>query len=112
MDLRLRFRVKNTGFILSFGKNYSLSRWIEVWQRKRRQYLCGESPSLASFTNPEYTCRHTDDDLRIAACANKNNQSVIEVLKADIECGWSSAAYINKFSFGILIILALGLLTI
>lgn len=66
--------------------------WIEVWERKRRQYMCGHSPSVWDPQNAEeYTCRHPDDDLRNALCHNKGNKSLIDVLKTDIECGWSSA---------------------
>nr|CAD7195691.1 unnamed protein product [Timema douglasi] len=61
--------------------------WVEVWQRKKRQYLCGEEDS-----EERTTCRRIDDDLRLARCANKNNASLIEVLKADVECGWGSSA--------------------
>ncbi|XP_015839467.1 chaoptin isoform X1 [Tribolium castaneum] len=64
--------------------------WVEVWERKRRQYLC---PSVASSLDfEEYNCRHTDDGLRNTLCANKNNRSLVEVLKSDIECGWSKAS--------------------
>ncbi|XP_044258031.1 chaoptin isoform X2 [Tribolium madens] len=64
--------------------------WVEVWERKRRQYLC---PNVASsFNFEEYNCRHTDDGLRNTLCANKNNRSLVEVLKSDIECGWSKAS--------------------
>ncbi|KAJ8961557.1 hypothetical protein NQ318_014809 [Aromia moschata] len=73
--------------------------WIEVWLRKRRQYLCGNSPSVStSFTNRDYTCRHVDDDLRTARCHNINNNTVIEVLKSEIECGWSSSPSIYNFA--------------
>lgn len=75
-------------------------RWVEVWQRKKRQYLCGSSPSLTpSLHKNDYTCKHTDDDLRLTICGNKHNQSFIDVLKADIECGWSSAATIKEYDF-------------
>ncbi|CAH1176590.1 unnamed protein product [Phaedon cochleariae] len=66
--------------------------WIEVWLRKRRQYVCGDSPSASSsFNEHEYECRHVNDDMRTAICQNKNNDSVIDVLKSEIECGWSSS---------------------
>ncbi|CAH1127122.1 unnamed protein product [Ceutorhynchus assimilis] len=71
--------------------------WIEVWQRKHRQYICEDSPSVApSFTHSDYTCRHTHDEFRMSLCANKNNNSVIDVLKTDIECGWSAATKLEK----------------
>lgn len=69
-----------------------------MWQRKHRQYICKDSPSVApSLTHFDYTCRHTHDDLRIAMCSNKNNNSVIEVLKSEIECGWSKASMNSGF---------------
>nr|CAD7452145.1 unnamed protein product [Timema tahoe] len=67
--------------------HHQLLSWVEVWQRKKRQYLCGEEDS-----EERTTCRRIDDDLRLARCANKNNASLIEVLKADVECGWGSSA--------------------
>ncbi|XP_067012092.2 chaoptin [Anabrus simplex] len=51
--------------------------WVEVWQRKRHQYL---------------ERRGAEDDLREAQCANKNNASLLEIMKSDIECGWGSGA--------------------
>ncbi|XP_057660247.1 chaoptin isoform X2 [Diorhabda carinulata] len=85
--------------------------WVEVWLRKRRQYLCGDSPSLtSSFSDPKYTCRHADDDLRTALCNNKNNQSVIDVLKTEIECGWSDATHlsgVSVFGYTLLIIISM-----
>lgn len=75
---------------------FFVSRWIEVWQRKHRQYICEDSPSIAPhFNHFGYTCKHTRDELRMSFCANKNNNSVVEVLKADIECGWSSGSKMN-----------------
>ncbi|KAJ8969360.1 hypothetical protein NQ317_004632, partial [Molorchus minor] len=66
--------------------------WIEVWLRKRRQYLCESSPSVTSrFSDEDYTCRHAGDDLRTSVCSNKSNNTVIDVLKSEIECGWSSS---------------------
>jgi hypothetical protein len=32
------------------------------------------------------------DDLREARCENRNNASLLEVLKTDVECGWGSGA--------------------
>ncbi|XP_060524010.1 chaoptin isoform X2 [Cylas formicarius] len=82
--------------------------WIEVWQRKRRQYICDRSPSVTpSFNHFDYSCRHVDDDLRTAACANRNNQSVIEILKSEIECGWSSAMPLHTWQTSVAILLCL-----
>lgn len=79
-----------------------------MWQRKRRQYLCGKSPSdTPFFTDHDYTCRHADDDLRTSLCANKANQSVIDVLKNEIECGWSSAPTGSRANMCLLILTGL-----
>lgn len=51
-----------------------------------------------SPSDPDYTCRQADDDLRTAQCSNKNNQSVIEIMKTEIECGWSSASRVDGFA--------------
>ncbi|KDR14119.1 Chaoptin [Zootermopsis nevadensis] len=56
--------------------------WIEVWLRKKRQYLCPEG---------RRECLE-DDDLREARCENHNNESLIEVLKSEVECGWGSGS--------------------
>lgn len=77
--------------------------WMEVWLRKKRQYICG-IPSL-QIALTDY-CRFVDDDLRNSKCANKNNESLIEVLKTDIECGWSGCTKI-KFNFIISFLLLL-----
>ncbi|XP_049797448.1 chaoptin [Schistocerca nitens] len=60
--------------------------WVEVWQRKRHQYLCEDKSSQ------ETDCYGTSDDVRTATCANRGNVSLADVLKTDIECGWGSAA--------------------
>lgn len=70
--------------------------WVEVWKRKCRQYNCPKS----------------DDDLRTTLCANKNNQSFIEILKTEIECGWSSAQNSRSFSSSILLLLYLVIVTV
>lgn len=59
----------------------SFSRWIEGWERKRRQYICDVDST---------DCIGSDDDLRNAIC-EKNFNSVIENLKSDIECGWGAS---------------------
>jgi hypothetical protein len=38
----------------------------------------------------EITAEH--DDLREAQCENRNNASLLEVLKFEVECGWGSEA--------------------
>jgi hypothetical protein len=47
------------------------------------------------------------DDLREAQCENRNNASLIEVLKSDVECGWGSGASANSplWVLGVTIIL-------
>lgn len=71
--------------------------WIETWLRKRRQYMCeteeDERNEDGEITNlMEDPCDPVGDDLREATCGNKNNASLLEILKTDIECGWSKAA--------------------
>ncbi|CAG9859084.1 unnamed protein product [Phyllotreta striolata] len=78
--------------------------WIEVWMRKRRQYLCKDIPSVS-----DYTCRHTEDDLRTALCNNKNNHTVVEVLKTDIECGWSKSHRLERSSLIVLVIAVISI---
>lgn len=51
-----------------------------MWQRKKRQYLCPLETRECS----------EQDDLREARCENRNNESLIEVLKSEVECGWGS----------------------
>ncbi|KAJ8916973.1 hypothetical protein NQ315_008373 [Exocentrus adspersus] len=82
--------------------------WIEVWLRKRRQYLCKEVSAGLSpphITDPDYTCRQADDDLRTAVCSNKNNNTVIDVLKSEIECGWSSSSTLEHFAINIVVLI-------
>ncbi|CAH1974718.1 unnamed protein product [Acanthoscelides obtectus] len=80
--------------------------WVEVWMRKRRQYICEHSPPIyeSSPHDSEYRCRQTDDDLRTALCSNKNNNTVIDTLKTDIECGWSSSKNLQGFASGIVLV--------
>lgn len=59
---------------------------MEVWQRKKRQFLCERPESL------DWSCHGAEDDLRETHCTNKNHASLIETLKADIECGWGAAS--------------------
>ncbi|XP_012260603.2 chaoptin [Athalia rosae] len=72
--------------------------WVEMWQRKQRQYYedeCGTYSDHISAPDEEdkYNCWDNgwDDDLRETFCLNKNNISLLEALKTDLECGWGSA---------------------
>ncbi|XP_044018629.1 chaoptin-like [Aphidius gifuensis] len=85
--------------------------WIEGWQRKQRQYRedrCSNFPhrryNFEIDEDNEYSCWDNgwDDDLREAFCSNKNNIPVLNALKDDIECGWSTAST-NKFNYKFII---------
>ncbi|XP_015593421.1 chaoptin isoform X2 [Cephus cinctus] len=94
--------------------------WIEMWQRKHRQYLedrCIGSYGLYGSYNfygdyereevSDFSCWDNgwDDNLRETFCLNKNNMSVSQALKADIECGWGGASCFSLPSFlGLLIL--------
>lgn len=64
-------------------------RWIEFWQRKKRQYFCSAQTweditfghSIYSPFMMKPTCNDIDDDLREIKCSNKNDQQLIEVCK-------------------------------
>lgn len=92
--------LRDIKYFKRFNKNkiFKCFRWVEVWLRKRRQYICKNYQNMVPFSDPDYRCREADDDLRTAKCANKNNQSVIEVMKTEIECGWSSSCKNIEFS--------------
>jgi hypothetical protein len=72
--------------------------WIEHWQRKKRQYVCtqqdwaedvllkSEQPFIDDCNDP-----YIDDDLRSARCSNKNSEPLLEILKTELECGWSDS---------------------
>ncbi|XP_058444042.1 chaoptin [Malaya genurostris] len=80
--------------------------WVEFWQRKRRQYICLAQPWIENSSFNSYfkhhlspsishnsdECEESADDLREATCSNKKDESLLEVLKKDLECGWGSAA--------------------
>lgn len=34
---------------------------------------------------------YQDDGLRSASCSNKNGEPLLEILKSELECGWSGA---------------------
>lgn len=81
-----------------------------MWDRKRRQYLCGAAPSVKDTLDYEnYACMQSPDDLRDVVCENKANKTLIEVLKTDLECGWGLAArmYGNFFVVAVLAIIAI-----
>lgn len=72
--------------------------WVEFWQRKKRQYLCSEQQwsdetAVRSQMEIPRNCDdvHEDDDLRSARCSNKKGEPLLEILKSELECGWSSA---------------------
>lgn len=75
-------------------------RWVEGWERKKRQYFCTESWDA---------CRTLDDDLRLARCDNKQQQSMLEVLKTDLECGWNSGESLRGATLLVLTLLAFTL---
>lgn len=55
-----------------------LRRWVEVWQRKKRQFLCHEQEGAA----PQHLasdCRGAEDDLRQTHCTNRQHQVLLEV---------------------------------
>lgn len=70
-----------------------------MWQRKHRQYeedRCNSHSELNNYEREEereFECWDNgwDDDLRETFCVNKNDESVAEALKMDLECGWSAA---------------------
>lgn len=74
--------------------------WVEFWQRKKRQYFCSqqewidETEIKGQGDNDHEQCDDPfeDDDLRSVRCSNKNGDSLLEVMKSDLECGWSSAS--------------------
>ncbi|XP_076287788.1 leucine rich repeat containing G protein-coupled receptor chaoptin isoform X3 [Lasioglossum baleicum] len=78
--------------------------WMETWQRKHRQYQEDRCSTFSEFKNFErneeddvFDCWNNewDDDLRESFCLNKNNVSVLEALKTDLECGWGAASYVR-----------------
>lgn len=59
------------------------------------------------ITDPDYNCRHIDDDLRTAICSNKNNETVIDVLKSEIECGWNFSSSLHNFGASVIVLMLL-----
>lgn len=80
-----------------------LCSWIEMWQRKHREYqedrcnTYGEFHHFEREEGDEFNCWDNgwDDDLRRAFCNNKNNMSVSDALKTDLECGWGTGSYFH-----------------
>ncbi|EZA58102.1 Chaoptin [Ooceraea biroi] len=76
--------------------------WIEAWQRKHRQYQEDRCTSYDEFNNferedgDEFNCWDNgwDDDLRETFCSDKNNMSLSNALKIELECGWGAASRI------------------
>jgi len=68
--------------------------WVEVWQRKKRQFLCRQTDlwAVEGQQTRDWDCRGAEDDLRQTQCTNRGQQSLIEVLKADLECGWGAGS--------------------
>ncbi|CAH0395861.1 unnamed protein product [Bemisia tabaci] len=77
--------------------------WIEVWQRKKRQFLCRSPDDAVRTTTIAVECLEAEDDLRKAECFNMKNESLIEVLKSDIECGWGAASLPQTTTFLLLL---------
>lgn len=79
---------------------------MEVWDRKRRQYLCDSvAPDTEDALNyKSYNCMEPPDDLRREVCHNKANKTLIEVLKTDLECGWSSSGKMSNVGFFVVLL--------
>lgn len=73
---------------------------MEVWHRKKRQFLCNTEDSVSGrsnrfrdvehYSSSKSTCLIDDEDLQIATCADKK-KSLADAFKNDIECGWGAA---------------------
>ncbi|XP_020278724.1 chaoptin [Pseudomyrmex gracilis] len=94
--------------------------WVEVWQRKHRQYQEDRCNSYEEFKNfereedDEFSCWDNgwDDDLRETFCLNKNNLSLSNALKEDLECGWSAASHVSVSNTYILLLFLIALFDI
>lgn len=91
--------------------------WVEFWNRKKRQFVCSAQTWSADLFGTQFydvhrdekqqeICEDTEHGLRQAKCSNKRDVNLVEVLKADLECGWGSGAILQKAS----LILVLSLL--
>lgn len=62
---------------------------MEVWHRKKRQFLCNHE--IANhYSTSKSICLVSDEDLQIATCAD-TKKPLAEAFKNDIECGWGAA---------------------
>lgn len=74
---------------------------MEVWHRKKRQFLCNQEDSspassnrfkdVEHYTTSKSTCFVSDEDLDTASCADKK-KPLAAAFKNDIECGWGAAS--------------------
>ncbi|XP_039308071.1 chaoptin isoform X2 [Solenopsis invicta] len=94
--------------------------WIEVWQRKHRQYQEDRCISYDEFQNfereegDEFSCWDNgwDDDLRETFCLNKNNISLSNLLKTELECGWGMASHTIELNIIIFLVFSVVLAVI
>ena len=71
-----------------------------MWAKKHRQYEEDRCNSHYEFNNydredeNDFECWNNgwDDDLRETFCINKNNMTVSDALKTDLDCGWGAAS--------------------
>ncbi|XP_050544183.1 chaoptin isoform X2 [Daktulosphaira vitifoliae] len=88
--------------------------WMEVWHRKKRQYLCtDELPSSTNrlreidyYSMSKSNCLINDEDLEVAMCADRK-KSLADAFKSDIECGWGAAGTCRAHLIVIVIALVL-----
>jgi hypothetical protein len=84
--------------------------WVEFWQRKKRQYFCShqdwtDDEGIKSQMDFDDDCDdyYPDDDLRSARCSNKNGEPLLEVLKTELECGWSGSSQLTTQNIVLLV---------
>lgn len=93
--------------------------WVEFWQRKKRQYLCSQQKwsddgtAIRSVHHTPENCDDPfdDDDLRTVRCSNKNAEPLLEVLKNELECGWSGSTRLSQMNIIVLILFPILLIT-
>lgn len=74
--------------------------WVEYWQRLRRQHFCSSQDwpddiDVKNQIESNIECDEIypdDEDYRLVRCSNKNSETLLEVLKNELECGWSGAS--------------------
>ncbi|XP_065570091.1 chaoptin-like [Artemia franciscana] len=66
--------------------------WVEYWMKKWRQHDFALEQEHEILENHQKQKR----DFRMSECRNKGNASFIEVLKTDLECGWSSSSNLTS----------------